>query len=65
MSMLDALSQQGAASAISRDTFGTPDELLENPADAFVAGFLGEANRLPCTVRGGVAHFEGDALPPG
>ncbi|MBB5695667.1 sulfate/molybdate ABC transporter ATP-binding protein [Muricoccus pecuniae] len=44
--------------------FGTPDALLENPADAFVAGFLGEANRLLCTVRAGVAHFEGDALPP-
>jgi len=44
--------------------FDTPEALLDRPADAFVAGFLGEANRLACTVRGGVAHFEGEVLPP-
>jgi sulfate transport system ATP-binding protein len=38
--------------------------LLEHPADAFVAGFLGETNRLPCTVRAGLARFENLALPP-
>jgi len=43
---------------------GTPETLLENPADAFVAGFLGEANRIPCAVAAGVARFADDALPP-
>jgi sulfate transport system ATP-binding protein len=44
--------------------FDTPEALLDRPADAFVAGFLGEANRVACTVRGGVAHFAGEVLPP-
>ena len=30
---------------------GTPRDLYENPASAFVAGFVGEANRLPATLR--------------
>ncbi len=41
--------------------FDTAETLLRAPATAFVAGFVGEAARLPCTVRGGVAHF--DPLP--
>ncbi|WP_424135360.1 sulfate/molybdate ABC transporter ATP-binding protein [Roseomonas chloroacetimidivorans] len=44
--------------------FDTPEVLLDRPADAFVAGFLGEANRLACEVRSGVAHFAGAVLPP-
>ncbi|WP_458095255.1 sulfate/molybdate ABC transporter ATP-binding protein [Roseomonas sp. WA12] len=44
--------------------FDTPEALLDQPADAFVAGFLGEANRVPCTIRGGIAHFDGEVLPP-
>lgn len=32
---------------------GTPDSLYLEPVDAFVAGFLGEVNRLLGTVRGG------------
>nr|WP_263965331.1 ATP-binding cassette domain-containing protein [Roseomonas sp. SXEYE001]MCV4206146.1 ATP-binding cassette domain-containing protein [Roseomonas sp. SXEYE001] len=43
--------------------FGTPDVLLDQPADAFVAGFLGESNRLVCEVRGGIAHFADAVLP--
>ncbi|MFC0388959.1 sulfate/molybdate ABC transporter ATP-binding protein [Muricoccus vinaceus] len=35
--------------------------LLRAPATAFVAGFVGDAARLPCAVRGGVARF--DPLP--
>ena len=31
---------------------GTPDEILDRPASAFVAGFIGEAVRLPATVVG-------------
>ncbi|MDB5372743.1 MAG: sulfate transporter ATP-binding protein, partial [Belnapia sp.] len=42
--------------------FDTPEALLADPADAEVAGFLGEAVRLPCTLRDGQAWFA--ALPP-
>ncbi|MBX9595213.1 MAG: ATP-binding cassette domain-containing protein, partial [Roseomonas sp.] len=41
--------------------FDTPAALLERPATPFVAGFIGDAARLPCRVAGGVAHF--DPLP--
>ncbi|MBL6454243.1 sulfate/molybdate ABC transporter ATP-binding protein [Belnapia sp. T6] len=40
----------------------TPEALLARPADAGVAGFLGDAARLGCEVRGGMAWFA--ALPP-
>jgi sulfate transport system ATP-binding protein len=40
--------------------FGAPRELLEAPANEFVAGFVGEATRLTGEVRGGVLHL---ALP--
>jgi len=39
------------------------EQLLRDPATPFVAGFLGEATRLACEVRGGVAHFDPIALP--
>jgi sulfate transport system ATP-binding protein len=42
--------------------FDTPEALLSRPADAEVAGFLGESVRLPCMLRDGQAWFE--ALPP-
>ncbi|MFC7692204.1 sulfate/molybdate ABC transporter ATP-binding protein [Paeniroseomonas aquatica] len=42
--------------------FDTPETLLARPADAHVAGFLGEAVRLPCTLADGQARFA--ALPP-
>src|SRR4029078_3616374 len=32
---------------------GRPDEIYDHPATPFVYEFLGEVNRLPCTVRGG------------
>jgi sulfate transport system ATP-binding protein len=38
--------------------------LLQAPATPFVAGFLGEAARLACDVRGGLAHFPGLPLSP-
>jgi sulfate transport system ATP-binding protein len=44
--------------------FATPSELLDAPATPFVAGFIGDAARLPCEVRGGVARFEPLPLPP-
>ncbi len=44
--------------------FDTPAALIERPATPFVAGFLGDAARLACEVRQGVAHFEPLPLPP-
>jgi sulfate/thiosulfate transport system ATP-binding protein len=44
--------------------FDTPAALIEQPATPFVAGFLGEAARLACMVRHGVAHFDPLPLPP-
>ncbi len=35
---------------------GTPTEILSSPANAFVAGFVGEANRVGGEVLGGVFH---------
>ena len=46
------------------EQFDTPGVILARPASAFVAGFLGEANRLDCEVRGGQAHFGPLPLPP-
>lgn len=54
--------------------FGTPEHLYDQPADAFVAGFLGRTNFLPATlvgVSGGTAEVEAGgrrypcALPDG
>jgi len=44
--------------------FDEPAALFERPVDAFVAGFLGETNRLPCIVANGLAHFGVLPLPP-
>ena len=35
------------------EQLGSPDEILDRPASAFVAGFVGEAVRLPVSVAGG------------
>lgn len=40
-----------------------PHVLLAAPATEFVAGFLGEATRLPLRIEGGVARLFDDALP--
>ncbi|MCQ4160361.1 ATP-binding cassette domain-containing protein [Roseomonas sp. GC11] len=44
--------------------FDTPLALVEQPAAAFVAGFLGGAARLPAHLSGGVLAFSGLPLPP-
>ncbi|WP_426954592.1 sulfate/molybdate ABC transporter ATP-binding protein [Muricoccus radiodurans] len=44
--------------------FDTAAALLREPASTFVAGFVGEATRLPCTVRDGVARFDPLPLEP-
>lgn len=41
---------------------GTPDQVYDHPASAFVCGFLGEANRIPVEVRNGQAFFESRSL---
>lgn len=43
-----AILNQGAIEQV-----GTPDEVHDNPTGAFVAGFVGEANRFEGEVRGG------------
>lgn len=35
---------------------GTPIDIYRDPADAFVHEFLGESNKLPCTVQNGVVR---------
>ncbi|MBI0434705.1 sulfate/molybdate ABC transporter ATP-binding protein [Roseomonas sp. KE0001] len=42
--------------------FDPPDVLLERPANAFVAGFLGHAARLPARFQGGTLRFEDPGL---
>jgi iron(III) transport system ATP-binding protein len=42
---------------------GTPEALYLRPADPFVATFLGEVNRLPSRVEGGLAATPFGALP--
>ena len=42
---------------------GSPAELLERPGSAFVAGFVGQSNRLNGEVRGEVFHALGATLP--
>ncbi|MEI6162709.1 MAG: ATP-binding cassette domain-containing protein, partial [Roseococcus sp.] len=44
--------------------FGAPRELLDAPANEFVAGFVGEATRLPGEVRQGVLHLALPGLEP-
>jgi len=45
------------------EQIGTPTELDSAPASPFVFDFLGECNRMPCEVSGGIARFEGFAAP--
>ena len=45
------------------EQIGTPLEIFDQPASAFVFDFVGSANRLPCQVKDGVAHFDGFTVP--
>ncbi len=42
---------------------GTPDEVHDSPATAFVCGFVGDANRIEGAVKGGVFEGGGVTLP--
>ncbi len=44
--------------------FASPRELLEAPASAFVAGFVGEAARIPCLVEGGLERVAEPSFGP-
>ncbi|BDG70549.1 sulfate/molybdate ABC transporter ATP-binding protein [Roseomonas fluvialis] len=44
--------------------FGTPRELLDAPQNAFVAGFVGDANSLDGVVRNGRLEISGLGVPP-
>ncbi len=42
---------------------GPPMEIYRNPANAFVAGFIGTTNLMPCEMRDGVIEVLGARLP--
>ncbi|BAI74235.1 sulfate transport system ATP-binding protein (plasmid) [Azospirillum sp. B510] len=44
------------------EQIGTPAEVYDHPASAFVYEFLGQVNRFDCTVEGGIARVGGGAL---
>ncbi|MFL9826656.1 sulfate/molybdate ABC transporter ATP-binding protein [Rhodoplanes sp. SY1] len=45
------------------EQIGTPDEVYDHPASAFVAGFIGDALRIPVTVERGVVRIGRHTLP--
>ena len=45
------------------EQLGTPEELYQSPATPFVAGFIGESNRLAGVLRGDAAELLGVRLP--
>lgn len=59
LSMSDriAVFNQGVCQQIS-----TPRELYDQPANAFVAGFIGKTNLFPITVKDGTTYIEGTDL---
>ena len=45
------------------EQMGTPDEVYDNPASAFVHGFIGESIELPVEVANGTVRIGGTPLP--
>jgi sulfate/thiosulfate transport system ATP-binding protein len=41
---------------------GTPEQVYEQPANAFVHEFIGDSITLPIAINGGVVHFAGQAV---
>jgi len=41
---------------------GTPEQVYEQPANAFVHEFIGDSVSLPIAIEGGAVHFAGQAL---
>ena len=46
------------------EQIGTPQQIYGNPVNPFVYEFLGQVNRLPCMVSGGIATIPGVAVDP-
>jgi sulfate transport system ATP-binding protein len=46
------------------EQIGTPQQIYSNPINPFVYEFLGQVNRLQCTVAAGVATIPGVAVEP-
>ncbi len=44
------------------EQIGTPEEVYDNPASAFVHEFIGESIVIPVTIGGGSVAFDGNAL---
>lgn len=61
MEMADRIAVMGEGRIVQCDE---PAALLRDPATPFVAGFIGDATGLPCTVSGGTARFGALPLPP-
>ncbi|WP_376097014.1 sulfate/molybdate ABC transporter ATP-binding protein [Roseomonas sp. CCTCC AB2023176] len=61
MELADRIAVMGAGRIVQCDE---PAALLRDPATAFVAGFIGGATGLPCTVSGGVARFGAMPIAP-
>jgi len=59
MAMSDrvAVMNQGKIAQIAR-----PDELYHNPSDEFVAGFVGQMNRIPVSIEGHLANLLGQQI---
>jgi sulfate transport system ATP-binding protein len=45
------------------EQIGTPDDILDRPATSFVAGFVGEAVRIPAEVREGILRIGAQYVP--
>jgi sulfate transport system ATP-binding protein len=45
------------------EQIGTPEDVYDRPASAFVHDFIGESVTLPVQVEAGRVHFDGRALP--
>jgi sulfate/thiosulfate transport system ATP-binding protein len=44
------------------EQIGTPEEVYDKPATAFVHEFIGESIAIPVTIEGGSVHFDGVSL---
>lgn len=53
----------GVMHAGSLVQLGSPKEIYDEPANEFVASFIGTTNRLPAIVRGGTAEIYGERVP--
>ncbi|WP_269713764.1 sulfate/molybdate ABC transporter ATP-binding protein [Caulobacter sp. NIBR2454] len=60
---MDLADRVAILSAGAIEQVGTPDEVHDHPASAFVCGFVGDANRIEGAVQGGLFTGGGLTLP--